>query len=76
MTGQYLRLKEVHKLFIRDDYSEVWVKGEDYWYEDSYEVIEGLDYFKNEYKRVQAAEDMRRKTAKMASMKATAIKMQ
>jgi hypothetical protein len=75
MSGHYLRIKDVLKLFIRDDYSEVWIKGDTFKYEDRYEVIEVLDYYKNEFKKFAAIEEARKKHQKLASMKAAALKL-
>lgn len=77
MTAHYIKIKDVHKLFIKDDYSEVWVKGNSFKYEDQYEVIEGLDYFKNEFKKMAALELARKKQMmKLNSMKAASLKLQ
>lgn len=70
-----MRIKDVLKLFIRDDYSEVWIKGDTFKYEDRYEVIEVLDYYKNEFKKLAAIEEARKKHQKLASMKAAALKL-
>lgn len=75
MTGHYVKIKDVLKLLIKDDYSEVWVKGENFRYEDRYEVIESLDYFRNEYKKMAAIEEARKKHMKLNSMKAAALKL-
>ena len=69
-------MKDVLRLFIKDDYSEVWVKGDTFKYEDRYEIIEVLDYFKNEFKKLAAIEEARKKHMKLTSMKAAAIKLQ
>lgn len=75
MTAHYIKIKDALKLFIRDDYSEVWIKGDTFKYEDRYEVIEVLDYFKNEFKKMAAQEEARKKHLKLNSMKAAALKM-
>jgi bifunctional DNA-binding transcriptional regulator/antitoxin component of YhaV-PrlF toxin-antitoxin module len=76
MTAHYLKIKDALKLIIRDDYSEVWVsKAEGYKFEDRYEIIEELDYFKNEFKKIAIIEETRKKNMKMASMKAAALKL-
>jgi hypothetical protein len=75
MTTHYIRIKDALKLYIRDDYSEVWVKGDTFKYEDRYEVIEVLDYFKNEFKKMAALEEARRKHQKLSNMKAAALKL-
>jgi hypothetical protein len=54
MTAHYIKIKDALKLYIKDDYSEVWIKGDTFKYEDRYEVIEVLDYFKNEFKKMAA----------------------
>ena len=77
MTGHYVKIKDVLKLFIKDDYSEIWVKGDSFKYEDRYELIEGLDYFKTEFKKIAAIELARKNhLMKMNSMKAAALKLQ
>ena len=75
MTAHYIKVKDVLKLLIRDDYSEVWVKGDTFKYEDRYEIIEILDYFKNEFKKLAAIEEARKKHMKLSSMKAAALKL-
>ena len=74
MTAHYIKVKDVLKLLIKDDDSEVWVKGDAFKYEDRYEVIEGLDYFKNEFKKMAAIELARKKQLmKLNSMKAAKL---
>ena len=77
MTAHYMKVKDVLKLYIKDDYSEVWIKGDTFKYEDRYEMIEVLDYFKTEFKKLAAIEEARRKhLMKMSSMKAASLKLQ
>ena len=54
MTAHYIKIKDALKLYIKTGYSEVWIKGDTFKYEDRYEVIEVLDYFKNEFKKMAA----------------------
>lgn len=81
MTSHYLKLKDVKKLHIRDDFSEVWIHTQKsssscYIFEDQYEVIEELDYYKREYAKQAALEEARRKNIKLASMKQAAMRIQ
>ena len=75
MTAHYIKIKDALKLFIKDDYSEVWIKGDTFKYEDRYEVIEVLDYFKNEFKKMAVLEEARKKHQKLSNMKAAALKL-
>ncbi len=60
------------KLYIKDDFSEVWVHSKHtggYIFEDQYEIIEELDFYCREYSKQAAIEEAKRKTLKLASMK-------
>jgi hypothetical protein len=51
MTGHYMRLKDVKKLYVRDETGEnVFFKGF-YDFEDQYEILEELDYYRRELRR-------------------------
>lgn len=72
MTSHYIRLKDVKKLYVRDEAQENHFFNGVYHFEDQYEVLEELDYYRREIKRQATLEDNRRKNLKMASVKAAA----
>lgn len=76
MTSHYIRLKDVKKLYVRDEAHENQFFSGVYDFEDQYEVLEELDYYRREIRRQAAIEENRRKNLKMANVKAAAQKLQ
>lgn len=75
MTSHYIRLKDVKKLYVRDEAHENQFFSGIYDFEDQYEVLEELDYYRREIRRQAAIEENRRKNLKMANVKAAAQKL-
>ncbi len=72
MTSHYIRLKDVKKLFVRDEAQENHFFHGVYHFEDQYEVLEELDYYRREIRKQAMIEENRRKNLKMAGVKAAA----
>lgn len=51
ITSHYIRLKDVKKLFVREEANENHFFNGVYDFEDQYEVLEELDYYRRELRR-------------------------